>query len=317
MRKHRQSRIVMPLSAKKQSKRSAYTKKTVQTKTRLVLLLGIFFVCIFGIVGILLYHPFFRVSQIKVSGLERINQEAFLSAAEGIMDYNVFFILPKSSFLMVDKTELEVILSEKFPIAEITIEKTFPDLLNVSVKEEISSVIYDDTRTYSFIGLDGTVVETIRSVGDDEWFSVGVVGDLSTPTSTTAEAVEKKEHRIDAIKIHKEMGKYPIIYDEFAQHSQEGGRAGRVVVISPEHVANMIRWFKKLPSDVGLSVAYFRLDKSRRNVEIVTNEGLVVLVWLGSEFERQLESLRLSQEHGFTEDVSYVDIRHQGRVFLH
>ena len=314
-RQHSASRVVLPFSTTSTSYRRGKPKKTtIQTKTRFFVLLFVLLGCVFGMVGIFLYHPFFRISQITVSGLERINQQAFLSATEGIIDYKVLFFLPKSSFSMVDEKEVGMLLSQKFPIAHITVTKDFPDKLNIVVEEKISSIIYDNGETYSFLGLDGTVVEHIRNVGEDEWFGPSVSPE--SPSSTEPGMVEPKKHRIDAMRVHKEMGKYPILYDEFSRAVVEK-HEDRAVVISPQSVVNIITWFERLDQDLEVSVAYFRLQKDRRNMEMVTKDNRVILIRIDGSTEEQLKDLVLVYNKKLSQSVSFIDVRQKDKVYFY
>ncbi|MBT4941802.1 MAG: hypothetical protein HOL80_03230 [Candidatus Magasanikbacteria bacterium] len=313
-RQNSASRVVLPFSTTSTSHRRGKSKKTAHTTTRFFILLTILLGCVFGMVGIFLYHPFFRISQITVSGLERINKQAFLSATEGIIDYKVLFFLPKSSFSMVGEKEVGMLLSQKFPIAHITVTKDFPDKLNIVVEEKISSIIYDNGETYSFLGLDGTVVEHIRNVGEDEWF--GPSPSVVSPSSTEQGIVVQKKHRIDAERVHKEMGKYPILYDEFS-HSVVKKNEERVVVVSPQSVVNIITWFERLDQDLGVSIAYFRLHKDRRNMDMVTKDNRVILIRIDGSAEEQLTDLVFVYKKILSQPVSFIDVRQKEKVYFY
>ena len=314
-RQHSASRVVLPFSTTSTSYRRGKPKKTtIQTKTRFFVLLFVLLGCVFGMVGIFLYHPFFRISQITVSGLERINQQAFLSATEGIIDYKVLFFLPKSSFSMVDEKEVGMLLSQKFPIAHITVTKDFPDKLNIVVEEKISSIIYDNGETYSFLGLDGTVVEHIRNVGEDEWFGPSVSPE--SPSSTEPGMVEPKKHRIDAKRVHKEMGKYPILYDEFSRAVVEK-HEDRAVVISPQSVMNVITWFERLDHELDVSVAYFLMQQDQRNMEIFSKDGIKFMVRIDKVVGPQLENLMLIYKKTVEEAATVFDVRQEDQVYFY
>lgn len=80
--------------------------------------------------------PQWQIKEISLSGLEALGEEEMISVIKESFSGNFAFLIPRSSFFMVNTQKLAIALEEKFPrIRRVVVTKSFPDLLRVSVKE--------------------------------------------------------------------------------------------------------------------------------------------------------------------------------------
>ncbi|MBI5254697.1 hypothetical protein HY932_02875, partial [Candidatus Falkowbacteria bacterium] len=191
--------------------------------------IGMLIIAVLSAIIVCLYAPYFRINNTQITGLQRISQEKFTKAINSVMNYRRFLILPGSDYFVADLSEMKTILAEKFPLESLTITKKFPNTLIVNVEEKISTIIYDNGVEYGYLDTDGNVVEILRKVGDDEW------QEKSAMTSTTPAI---RVHTPKSKQIKKEIGDYPIVYDE---RGMTGGI--NTNVLDKETVAGIIEWF--------------------------------------------------------------------------
>lgn len=275
--------------------------------------IGILLVTLLSILVVTMYHPFFHITKIDVTGLQRIPESEFDDAIHSIMRYRHLFIFPGESYFFADTDEIRDILLEKFPIRSIFVQKTFPHTLSISLEEKISTLIYDNGKQYSYVGLDGHVVEIIRNVGEDEWKR-----ERSITTTTLADGtIRSEEHIISETHIPpirtltSEMGDYPILYDK-----RKKAGALNDVVLKEETVGEAIAWFNHLNAHVGAPFRHMEIETELGDAIIYTQEGWYIKVKLNKNREDQFTSLdAVLSERGSREGLTYVDLRYGERVY--
>ncbi len=275
------------------------------------------FVCLASCViagGLAVYHPFFHIRDISIKGAERLNSQDISNAVTGMMEYRKAFILPANSYFLVDVHEITDILTTRFPLSSVTVSKQFPHGLTVELKEKISTVIYDNGKEYSYLGLDGNIVEIVRKVGEDEW-----VYTTKTVTSTYEHGKEfseqKKEsgvHTPPLKAIRAELGDYPLVYDLI-------GKEGKINddVLRPEFVAGVITWFDSLRTNTDIPFGYIIMEDGLGNALIKTQEHWDIKIKLGNDVPEQMEQLQtaLKSTDINRKQLQYIDLRYPGRVY--
>lgn len=271
------------------------------------------FFAIFGTLGMAFFHPFFQIQKISVTGFQRIDESEFKSSVQGIMDYKKFFLLPGRSFFLVDVNEIHDILENKYPLQTIIVKKEFPNSLSILLEEKISTVIYDNSRQYSYIGLDGKLVETLRNVGEEEWREV-----KEFVSSTNPDGVEIREEKVmeryhvpadSAVKA--QMGDYPIVYDKRNREININESA-----LEPSTVASIIEWFNFLQRKAQVPFAYMIIENEFRDATIRTGEGWLLRVKLKDDLQNQFSSLDyILREKVDRSQLQYIDLRYGNKVY--
>lgn len=263
---------------------------------------------------LLAFHPFFRITKISVDGLHRIEEAPFREAVRGVMDYKAYFLFPQDSYIFANVEEIRDILRSRFPIESISVTKSFPNTMTISVEEKISTVIYDNGKQYSYVGTDGKIVEVLRNVGQDEW---RIVRETVTSTNALGEEVsadvEKYRYHIPPVKdLGAELGSYPIVYD---LRGREGGINAEV--LKEDTVQGVISWFSQLEKITDIPFLYVVIENELGDGVIKTEEGWELKVKLDQSVERQMNELQilLSNEAFNRAQISYVDLRYPGRIY--
>lgn len=215
--------ILLGLAKKKDSRRdfswqgrhhNPYTHKEEKDHTlRNIIILT---VCILTMLGIGVYHSYFKINSIEVFGLQRIENQELKETVHGILDYRTLGIIPHNSYFLTDIDEVRDILKERFPISSIVVEKKFPNNLKLTIEEKISTLIYDNGEDYSYMDMEGNIVEKVMNVGDHEW---NIVKNITTSTNErgdieTHEEIVEKTHKPNIQMVIDELGNYPIVYDK-------------------------------------------------------------------------------------------------------
>ncbi|MBI5222339.1 MAG: FtsQ-type POTRA domain-containing protein [Candidatus Magasanikbacteria bacterium] len=291
----------MQAGKKKNNRRLGFLITALIIAGALILLIGI-------------YHQFFRVKTVEVSGLQRINQKEFSQAVLGIIDYRKFWILPGDSYFLINVTEVKDIIKDRFPIEYAAVKKKFPATLTIQVEEKISTLIFDNGKDFCYLDTNGNVVEKVRQVGNDEWREKI---QITTSTNEKGELEEKKEilertHAPDIKRIKAEMGDYPIIFDKRGQDAILNTSA-----INHDLVSGIIEWFNFLNKKTDVLFGYVIIGDERGEGEIVTGRGWRLRVKLIDGVELQFSELQhlLTKEKINRENLNYIDLRYLGKVY--
>jgi len=282
-------------------------RKKISTKKKLEMLaLSLFLVSFFGVVA---WHPFFSIKQVDVSGLNRIDREEFTNAVFNILNCKKIFVFSGQSYIFVDVDEVRDVLFEKYSLNSISIKKVFPGTIEINLEEKISTVIYDDGQTYSFVDLAGNFVETIANVSEDEWYK-----ENSAPIATSTEempAVEAdKVHKPNSKRLFDETGNYPLVYD------LREGKPAEGAILKPEHVKSLIEWYNIFNNELKESVSYFTLINSIGDAEIWTYDSWHANVRLGERFESQSKELKyILGEEIDGQYFDYIELRYPDRAY--
>ncbi|MCF6276523.1 MAG: FtsQ-type POTRA domain-containing protein [Candidatus Magasanikbacteria bacterium] len=264
---------------------------------------------------LLFFHSFFQVRFIHIVGLERIEEKEIQETVDAIMNYDKFFVIPAKNYFLINVREIRDILTNKFPIKSIVVEKNFPNKIFIRIEEKISTIIYDNGLNYSFIGLDGVVVDKIRQVGEDEWLiTTETTSSTNELGEETVEELEiNREHILSKKEIIDEMGDYPIIYDKRGVDSNINQK-----VLKKETVRGVIAWYDLLYEYSGITLEYVEIENELGNIVIKTGEGWRLYASLVRDINTQYNQLvvLLDKEiKNHTEGLEYIDLRYKGRAY--
>lgn len=270
-------------------------------------------ISIVGIFTVILYHPFFHINKYEITGLQRIDEVEFTNAVDGILETNHILILPNKSYLIIDTDEVHDIILSRFPVESVIVEKIFPGKLRITVQEKISTIIYDNGKQYSYLGLDGNIVEILRNVGDDEWVETKeiVTSTLEDGTEISTENILERRHTPPIKKLILEMGDYPIVYDT---RDKEG--TINTVMLKEDIVKGIIEWFNLIQIRTDIPFGYIVLEDELGNADIKTGEGWRIKINLLERINDQFEDLQFILKEEVTKpNLNYIDLRYKDRAY--
>lgn len=271
-------------------------------------------VSFFGTFFLLIFHPYFHINKINITGLQRIKYDEIKGDILGIMKDKKFAVFPKTSYIFTDIDEVRDILKDKYPIESIVIKKSFPNELSVNLEEKISTIIYDNGELYNYLGLDGNIVETLGKVDENEWQEK-----IETSTTTLADGtIREEKHIIERIykpntnNISTRFGNYPIVYDARITSTTES----LTPLIKPETVSGIINWFNFLNKKTDIPFSYIIIEDGMGKGLIKTKESWDLIVDLSNRFDAQIDELNLLlKEKIDRKNLNYIDLRFPDKVY--
>lgn len=262
---------------------------------------------------LVIFHPFFRINNLEIKGLQRIKENEIKSVTLDLLNLKSFIFLPNYSYFKVNIQDISEILKERFPIESINIKKVFPDQLQIEIEEKITTIIYDNSKEYSFINLEGDVIEIFRKVASYEWEEKK---EISTSTNEIGEIVKTeniidRKHEPDVKNLINDIGNYPIIYDKRNQEIEINKN-----VLSQEQSEKIVTWFGLL-KNTNIKLKYFLIDDySTGQLNIQTLDGWYIKTNIEREVEpqiRELETLLKQEIKGSF--LNYIDLRYSDRIY--
>ena len=266
--------------------------------------------------SIFIFHPFFSINNVEVNGLQRIDKNDLLNTVNGILNYQKFGFISGRSYLLADINEIKEIIKERYPLEKIIVKKSFPNKIDILIQEKISTVIYDNGQEYSYVDLNGKVVELMRKVSDYEWKDITEKVTTTTPegeTVTTTIIIDKL-HEPDITSIKNDLGTYPIIYDK--NNTQKVGINEKV--LDDVHVKVLIDWYKYLDSNQNLPLKYFIFENNTQDLIIKTYKGTYIKTRFDREVSTQInliENLYKEKIKNPEQFITYIDLRYKDRIY--
>ena len=122
--------------------------------------LGILILLIFGgIFYLICFSSPFQIKEIKISGNQKIQTQALQNLIQEQI-VNKFFLFTSRSIFLANFLQIKAKISETFPqIAQINLEREFPDTLTATVEERKPAAVFNQEDLYFFLDKEGVIFE--------------------------------------------------------------------------------------------------------------------------------------------------------------
>ena len=131
-------------------------KKHKRTNWKHILILG---VCLTLFV-LFFYIPFLRINSVQIIGTEHIAPESISQIVEQELDKQRFLLFPANNRWLINKEKIQEKLYEHFVFDSIDLQikgRAF----NVTVKERVSTLVWQTTERTFYVDLTGTIIREI------------------------------------------------------------------------------------------------------------------------------------------------------------
>jgi hypothetical protein len=270
-------------------------------------------ICVLGIILLLVFAPIFRITSVRFNGLQRIKYSEAKNAVDGVLNYHRFLFCPGNNYFLLNLNEVEDILKEKFSLNKIAIKKVFPNKLTVELEEKISTIIYDSGIEYSYLDIEGRMVEILKKVGQDEWREEKR---MVTSTDNTGKEINEietlnRQHNPKLKEITAEFGDYPLVFDERGITTTIG-----VAVLQKETVEGIIGWFNKIRALKKPQMLYFVIKNELGEAEIRMAGDWIIKTNLKKDIANQFDELQYLLKNKIkSHPASYIDLRFPGKAY--
>lgn len=248
--------------------------------------------------GVLFFHPYFRIRHITVTGTHNISQAALQETVVTALARKRWRVFPHNNFFLLDVKRLTMVLKTKYPIETVSTQVHFPNTLSLTVTERLAFVIYDDGEQYTLVDEEGIPQRTLRAVLVHERREQRV-GEGGTATSTV--------HYPDTDALYARFGTYPVLYTKRKEN------------INPTAIKSAIAAYTFLAANTDFATHHFIYPQTNQTLEVVHRDGMTVSFNPFEKLDEQLETFRQAWQRELRKERTkevYVNARYPGRVYL-
>ena len=297
------------------TKHNPYKKEAKEPSTlRRFFVPSVALVLAFAIPGLLFWHPFFSTSHIAIEGTNDIDPKEMRAAIDDYLSFRLGFFFHADNYFLFPMTNVRDMLLEKYPIAHIEIQKSFPDLVTIRLEEKVSRLIYDNGSSYSYIDTSGSVLEHIRSVDTKEW---DIRYEMVSSTNEFGEAVMteqvlSKTHRPSKEALSELAQGVPLVYD--SRHKKTDVRDS---VLTSATIEGIFAWYAFWEQQESWSdLSYVVIDHELGDARLFLANGMYIECNLLDDRPAQMKRLAYIFDQKNIAAEQYIDVRYGERVFL-
>jgi len=244
-----------------------------------------------GVVALIVYLPFFRITGVVVEGLTSISRDDVISVVNAKLSQKPLFIFPERHRLFINEEELVNTLSEQFHFKSATLSYDRKTMIVVAEESVLEIALRAKNSTY-FLTLEGGIS---REASSDESLVIDVrLGSATAPTDTTLPALQPT---------------MPIIVLGQTSNEEMPGLDSRVVT-GVIQVDEGLRAIGVVP----ISHELIRLED--RWITTHTQTGYDVMIDVTKDIPDQLEMLKTILTSRDDTRYEYIDVRFGENIFV-
>lgn len=266
----------------------------------------------------MLWLPYFRITNISINGLKIINREEM----ETFIKNNYLkggLILPTNNYFLVDSDEIYAGLKKHYLLSDLKIQKIFPKEIKIEAVEKLSTVIYDNGIKCYLLDKEGTAIAEIFVDEPVLIIVTTTIDDITSreteqATSTAQQVIStttiEQAYKPDLTRFKTNDLKYlPVIYDirkplvEVAQKT----------VLPPSLISTLMDWQIMIQRQGIGKVRYFELEELTAGIRTYLDRAWYIVFNPQNELETQINNLKVLLRD--VKPTEYVNLYYDERIF--
>ena len=231
---------------------------------------------------LLFFSPFLVVVKINVSGTQAVDPEAIREMVYSALSGKYFGVVARNNLILLDKTDLKNTIKNGFKrLEDVTLQKSFPDTLDIFVTERKSAVV-------------------ICSAGS--CFVVDASGNAFAPADFAADELGENE--------------LAVLTDDGGRPVNLGDQ-----VLAMDYLQYLADVKNRLKSDLNLDIDknYHTPQLVSGDIRVTTSEGWMIYFDESIPVEKEADTLKLVLDEKINPDqradLEYIDLRTENKVY--
>lgn len=109
--------------------------------------------------GILLLQPFFYISQINITGNNKISRQSLEALINQELEKKKLFFLNNRNYWLTDIQQISKVVEENYSLNSLRVDKKFPHNLNLTLSEKEGALIYKVAQKQWLLDDQGKVIQ--------------------------------------------------------------------------------------------------------------------------------------------------------------
>lgn len=249
-------------------------------------LVGLFF--ILGVLWFLFFSKFFTITNFEINQLNVLERDVVVGEIGSFLDGQPGVLKDKRNLLLIDTEEIKNHILDTFFVESVTVDKVYPNILRLKIKERQRSVIL--------------VTNNKIYIVDD----YGVITDFADEaTASTTKKFLSSTVPVDSLKEIFVVASTSTIYEKGFEYTNSKRVRNWLDLVEKLREAGI--WFKALYLD----------EKEPGIVRIILKENKNVVIDADAPLDIQVETLRqfIQSKPEWDEIHEYIDVRIPGRIY--
>lgn len=243
---------------------------------------------ILGVLGIILFHPYFNIKQLTVIGSERVTIASLNDLTDQILNTKRWWLFNNRNFFTVNTNKMEKEIEKKYALENLKISAEFPSGLKITIKEKQAKLLLEN----SLAQLNGEPKNHYYLIDEE-----GKVIQEVSPSDINS-----------AVYLNLLMLKFQEIKDFPINES----------AVVPAAVQFLLFTQKKIPEKTNVNISFAELDKDGGVVNLTTTEGWRIIMDRQNDWEKQMQVLTIFLRDKIKDkrkNLHYIDVRYENRSY--
>lgn len=241
-----------------------------------------------AIMGILLFHPYFNVKQVALSGLEKISTNDLNDLANKILNAKRWRFLNGRNYFLTNTGKIKKEIEAKYSLESLKIKNKFPNKMEIIVKEKQAQLLLENSLAqlngepknhYYLIDKEGAVIQEVNPV------------DINSANYLNLLMLKFQENRNFSVN-------EPLIV--------------------PATVQFLLFLQEKIPAKTGVKISFVELDQDGGVVNLTTTEGWRIIMDRQNDWDKQMQVLTIFLRDKIKDkrsNLHYIDVRYENRSY--
>ncbi|MEK7125846.1 MAG: hypothetical protein AAB880_02905 [Patescibacteria group bacterium] len=281
--------------------------------------------CLIWFVYFFIYSPQFTVRTVNINGLETIPRAEIDSIVSGYLNSRRGYILPNRNILSFSKQGLEKVISQKYILDSIAIDRSLPWTLNIDVKEKHARLVLRTVAKVE-IAQSAEAAPNAPSIAGDTADSTKAAAEEEKPAPAFTLMTSYYYLDVNGIVVSEkekideaELQNLPVV--EITTDSQTRVKPGDVV-LSGDLVGYMFSVYDAMArSNANIKITNLIYNPAASDeIKFLTTEGWQGFLSRKLSLDTQLRKLELALSEKIKDKrgqgLLYVDLRLKDRVYF-